>query len=67
MKKINKKPITGAVYDWEVPEIDLQLKHYIGNSTDVIKKIKLDIENYLKNNNIPQQTREIYSAVYCAL
>ena len=42
MKKINKKPITGAVYDWEVPEIDLQLKHYIGNSTDVIKKIKLD-------------------------
>lgn len=68
MKKDKDDSITGSTYEWEVSEIDLQLKHYMGSSTDVIKKIKLDIEKYLKSSdNIPQKTREIYSAIYCAL
>ena len=67
MKKNNTKSISGSTYDWEVKDIDLQLNHYIGNSTDVIKKIKSDIEKYLKNNNVSNKTREIYSAVYSAL
>ena len=67
MKKITQKPMSGSTYDWEEPVIDLQLKHYMGSTSDVIKKIKLDIENYLKNKNVPDQTRKIYSAIYCAL
>lgn len=37
---------------WEVPEIDLDLRHYSGQPSDVIKKIKSDIEHYLSNPNL---------------
>lgn len=43
---------------WEVPEIDLNLRHYSGQPTDVIKKIKSDIEHYLSNPNL-QETRTV--------
>lgn len=37
---------------WEVPEIDLNLRHYSGGPSDVIKRIKTDIEKYLSNPNL---------------
>lgn len=39
---------------WEVPEIDLHLRHYSGHPSDVIKKIKSDIESYLSNPNLEE-------------
>ena len=39
---------------WEVPEIDLNLRHYSGQPSDVIKKIKSDIERYLSNPNLEE-------------
>lgn len=54
-------------HNWEVPEIDLNLRHYSGHPSDVIKKLKYDIEKYLMNENIPQKNREIYSAIFNAL
>ena len=39
---------------WEVPEIDLHLRHYSGHPSDVIKKIKSDIERYLSNPNLEE-------------
>ena len=39
---------------WEVPEIDLDLRHYSGQPSDVIKKIKSDIESYLSNPNLEE-------------
>ena len=31
---------------WEVPEIDLNLRHYSGSPYDVIKRIKTDIPSF---------------------
>lgn len=53
--------------EWEVPEIDLNLRHYSGSVCDVFKKIKQDIVNYLSTPNVPEKTRKIYSAIYNAL
>ena len=39
---------------WEVPEIDLHLRHYSGHPSDVIKKLKSDIERYLSNPNLEE-------------
>lgn len=52
---------------WEVDAIDLNLRHYSGDPTDVIKKIKYNIEEYLSNPKVDEKTREIYSAIYNAL
>ncbi len=40
---------------WEVPEIDLCLRHYSGSPSDVIKKIKGIIENYLGNPKLAEK------------
>lgn len=53
--------------DWEVNEIDLNLRHYSGKPSDVIKKIKTSIEIFLSNPEVPEKTREVYSAIYNAL
>ena len=53
--------------EWEVPEIDLNLRHYSGSVCDVFKKIKQDIVNYLSLPDVPEKTRQIYSAIYNAL
>lgn len=52
---------------WEVSEIDLNLRHYSGHPADVMKKIKNDIEQYLSNQDVSDEQRRIYSAVYNAL
>lgn len=39
---------------WEVPEVDLHLRHYSGHPSDVIKKLKSDIERYLSNPNLEE-------------
>ena len=54
---------------WEVPEINLNFldKKYKGKSTDAIKELKYSIEQYLARDDISQQNREIYSAIYNAL
>lgn len=39
---------------WEVPEIDLHLRHYSGQPSDVIKKIKSDIERYLSTPDLAE-------------
>ena len=52
---------------WEVPEIDLNLRHYSGGPSDTIKQIKYDIEKYLVNPDVDMKTRQIYSAIYNAL
>ncbi len=52
---------------WEVPEIDLNLRHYSGSVCDVFKKIKQDIVNYLSTPNVSEKSRKIYSAIYNAL
>lgn len=43
---------------WEVPEVDLNVRHYSGSPSDVIKKLKTDIEKYLSNPNL-QENRQI--------
>ncbi len=40
---------------WEVPEIDLCLRHYSGQPSDVIKKIKSDIEAYLSSPDLKEE------------
>lgn len=55
------------VNKWEVPSIDLNLRHYSGSVSDVFKKIKYDIVNYLMNPNVSKEQRKIYSAIYNAL
>ena len=52
---------------WEVDDIDLDLRHYSGHPTDVIKKIKLDIEKYLSSPKATEDQRMVYSAIYNAL
>lgn len=44
---------------WEIPEIDLHLRHYSGHPSDVIKQIKLNIENYLSNPNLIENRTSI--------
>lgn len=39
---------------WEIPEIDLHLRHYSGHPSDVIKKIKSDIEKFLSNPSLDE-------------
>ncbi len=48
-------------------EIDLNLKHYIGHHSDVIKDVKSKISNYLRNPEVDDVSRSIYSAIYNAL
>lgn len=52
---------------WEVPEIDLNLRHYAGHPSDAIKLLKRNIEQYLRKPQVSQRDREVYSAVYNAL
>ena len=52
---------------WEVDDVDLNFRHYSGHPTSVIRKIKSDIEKYLRQPNVPQKSREIYSAIYHSL
>ena len=42
--------------EWEVPEIDLNLRHYSGSVCDVFKKIKQDIVNSSSNNTEEDNT-----------
>lgn len=51
---------------WEVPEVDLNLRHYAGHPSDAIKLLKRNIEQYLRNP-CSSKNREVYSAVYNAL
>ncbi len=53
--------------DWEVEEIDLNIRHYLGHHLQVFKSIKKDIENYLSNPDVPLEKRQIYSSIYNAL
>lgn len=52
---------------WEVPGIDLNLRHYSGSVSDVFKKIKNDIVNYLMSPTATEKSKQIYSAIYNAL
>lgn len=52
---------------WEVPEVDLNLRHYAGHPSDAIKLLKRNIEKHLKRPEVFQKDREVYSAVYNAL
>ena len=66
MKETNKFNHT---FFWEVPEIDLDLRHYSGQPSDVIKKIKSDIERYLSNPELVEQrvvTRYSNNEAYCS-
>ena len=48
-------------------EVDLNLRHYVGHHSDVIRDVKLRINNYLKQTDLSCGTREVYSAIYNAL
>lgn len=48
-------------------EVDLNLRHYVGERSDVIKEVKVQISNYLRNPEISSTSRSIYSAIYNAL
>lgn len=48
-------------------KVDLNLKHYIGNRSDVLKFILKQLAEYLKNNKIDENSRKIYSAIYNAI
>lgn len=50
--------------DIKLPGIDLNLRHYVGERSDVLKKVQLKIENYLRDPNVDMATRKIYSAIY---
>lgn len=51
----------------KLKEVDLNLRHYAGGRSDVIKEVKNRIVDYLRNPDIPQVKRAIYSAIYNAL
>lgn len=48
-------------------DIDLNLRHYKGHHSEVIKDVKLKIRDFLKNPNLSCANREVYSAIYNAL
>ena len=48
-------------------EVDLNLRHYVGERSDVIKEVKVRISNYLRNPDISSASRSIYSAIYNSL
>lgn len=52
---------------WEVDDVDLNFRHYSGHPTSVLRRIKSDIEKYLRQPDVPQKSREIYSAIYHSL
>lgn len=52
---------------WEVPEVDLNLRHYAGHPSDAIKLLKRNIEKHLRSPHVFQKDMEVYSAVYNAL
>lgn len=52
---------------WEVPDVDLDFRHYSGHPSDAIKELKRNIEKYLRKPDVPQQDKEVYSAVFNAL
>lgn len=52
---------------WEIPEVDLNLRHYSGSVSDVFKKIKHDIVSYLMSPAATDASKKIYSAIYNAL
>ncbi len=55
-----------VIKTWEVPNIDLNLRHYSGSVVDVFNKIKSDIVTYLSTPFVHPKLRAIYSAIYHA-
>ena len=64
---MKKKSQAKTTQSWEIPEIDLNLRHYLGNPSDVIKALKSKINRYLSNSKVSIEKRQIYSAIYNAL
>lgn len=50
-----------------IPTIDFNFRHYIGDRSDVIKCVQTQLKNCLRGSNIDNSTRAIYSAIYNAL
>lgn len=48
-------------------KVDLNLRHYVGDRSDVIKDVKIQISNYLRNPDVSCASTKIYSAIYNAL
>ena len=48
-------------------EVDLNLKHYVGHHSEVLREVKNRLRNYLRNPNISRASRSIYSAIYNSL
>ena len=59
--------LTNNTENWETDEIDLNLRHYTGHPTDVIKRIKKEIEQFLSTKKTIDNQVRIYSAIYNAL
>ncbi len=53
--------------NYNVPEVDLNLRYYIGDRADSIKTVQRKIKKYLKTSEIDYTHKSIYSAIYNAL
>ncbi len=53
--------------DWSTPRVDLNLRHYSGKPTDVLKQVQNEIVDYLQSGMATQKQREVYSAIYNAI
>lgn len=53
--------------NYTVPEVNLNLRYYIGDRSDTIKTVQRKIKQYLKNAEVDYTHKSIYSAIYNAL
>ncbi len=53
--------------DYTIPEVNLNLRYYIGDRSDTIKTVQRKIKQYLKNADVDYIHKSIYSAIYNAL
>lgn len=53
--------------NYTIPEVNLNLRYYIGDRSDTIKTVQRKIKQYLKTAEVDYTHKSIYSAIYNAL
>ena len=53
--------------NYSIPEVNLNLRYYIGDRSDTIKTVQRKIKKYLKSEKVDYTHKSIYSAIYNAL
>lgn len=62
-----EEPAFNTIHSWEVPDIDLNIRHYTGSPSDTIRAIENSIVQYVNSPDCTLKQKQIYSAIYNAL